>query len=435
MDIFSNIFLKHNKYTKNIILEHFLDNIHNYDNTLLLLHIYNFISATIFHKKNNYTRETDYRINYFDYYILQNDNINDEDKNYLFDIFSKSQKSYISLNKFAFEYKKKHAKIYDIEYDLCTNHFSNIKSNILFDLFCKNDKVLYKFRISDIINIINNSLCYHDNFISIPQSIKNPYTNTPFNKGELYYIYTIIKKSTFFVPILLERFMKSDFNLVDFKLDNECFLREESIKNFIKNDDEILKKKQYILDMLDTYSNDIKIDFFFPANILIKHFNRPYLQLYLSTLYSLNPEKKSASIYILIEKLAKFHRLNRNYGRPYITKKRDNLNNILYIYRYDTTINTESFNLFNNANNEYEQQQQEQQIEHQQQQGNEEHPQEQEYQEELEEQLEEEEEEQEQEMQQTYYEINNQSNIDNILEIIMEEIVRQRNLDNNSTSE
>ena len=116
--------------------------------------------------------------------------------------------------------------------------------------------------------------------------------------------------------------------------------------------------------MLDTYSNDIKIDFFFPANILIKHFNRPYLQLYLSTLYSLNPEKISASIYLLIVKLAKFHRLNINYGRPYITKKRDILNNILYIYRYDTSINSESFNLFNNTNNEdYEEQHQEEELE------------------------------------------------------------------------
>ena len=72
MEIFSYIFLKINKLTANIVLEDFLDNIDSYNNNTLLLHIYNYVSAVIFHKRQNYNTETDYRINYFDYYILQN---------------------------------------------------------------------------------------------------------------------------------------------------------------------------------------------------------------------------------------------------------------------------------------------------------------------------------------------------------------------------
>jgi len=40
MEIFTSLFLKYNKYTSNIILEEFLDNINNYtDNILILLYI------------------------------------------------------------------------------------------------------------------------------------------------------------------------------------------------------------------------------------------------------------------------------------------------------------------------------------------------------------------------------------------------------------
>ena len=152
MEIFCYIFLKLNKITNNIVLEDLLDNIDSYNNTnTLLIHIYNYISAVIFHKKENYNTETDYRINYFDYYILQNQNIDNQDKIELFHYFSLTQKIYNSLNKFSFSYKKYKAKHFDMNYDLCMNDFDSLKSNILFLIFCKKDKTIYKFRISDII--------------------------------------------------------------------------------------------------------------------------------------------------------------------------------------------------------------------------------------------------------------------------------------------
>ena len=349
MEIFTSLFLKYNKYTSNIILEEFLDNINNYSDNILILHIYNYVSAVIFHKRQNYNTETDYRINYFDYYILQNDKLSEEDKKYLFDIFSKTQKTYNSLNRISFLYKRHKAKIFDMNYDLCMNDFDTLKSKILFSVFCKKDKTIYKFRISDIINIINNALTYDQNFISTPQQIKNPYTNIPFNKGELYYIYFKIKESPLLIPYLFHQLFIVNFDLEQFRLYNECYIREHSISNFIKSDN-IIEKHKYILSMIADYFiyANISIDFFFPPNILVNNFNKPYLELYLKSLYSLNPDLKFNSSIILTQKLIRFHRLNPNYAQPFVTKKRDNENNIHLIYRYNTTINIEYSNLVDN---------------------------------------------------------------------------------------
>jgi len=366
MEIFTTLFLKINKKTSNIVLEDFLDNIDNYNNNLLLLHIYNYVSAVIFHKKQNYNTETDYRINYFDYYILENKNIDFEDKIDLFNYFSLTQKFYNSLNNFSILYKKRKAKIFDISCDLYMNNFDTLKPNILFSLFCKKDKTIYKFRISDIINIINNALTYDEKFISTPQQIKNPYTNIPFDKGELYYIYFKIKESTLLMPHLFHQLFIVNFDLEQFRLYNECYIREINIRNFIKTDN-VTEKHKYILSMINEYFiyANINIDLFFPPNILVNHFNKPYLELYLKSLYSFNPDLKFNSSIILMQKLINFKKLNPTYGEPFVTKKRDSENNIYLIYRYNTTINTESSCLLdnllqnNNANNEENQENQE----------------------------------------------------------------------------
>ncbi len=93
------------------------------------------------------------------------------------------------------------------------------------------------------------------------------------------------------------------------------------------------------------------IDFFYPQNILVNHFNKPYLELYLKSIYSLNPDLKFLSTNQLIQKLINFNKLNPNYGEPFVTKKRDNENNIHLIYRFNTSLNTNSTDLLQNLQN------------------------------------------------------------------------------------
>ena len=171
----------------------------------------------------------------------------------------------------------------------------------------------------------------------------------PFDKGELYYIYFKIKEGPLLMPYLFHQLFIVNFDLEQFRLYNECYIREKSISNFIKSDN-IIEKHKYILSMIADnfiYAN-ISINFFFPPNILVNHFNKPYLELYLKSLYSLNPDLKVNSSIILTQKLIRFHTLNPNYAQPFITKKRDNENNIHLIYRYNTTINTETTNIVDN---------------------------------------------------------------------------------------
>ena len=151
------------------------------------------------------------------------------------------------------------------------------------------------------------------------------------------------------MPYLFHQLFIVNFDLEQFRLYNECYIRENCISNFIKSDN-IIEKHKYILSMIADYFiyANISIDFFFPPNILVNHFNKPYLELYLKSLYSLNPDLKFNSSIILTQKLIRFHRLNPKYAQPFVTKKRDNENNIHLIYRYNTTINIESSNLIDN---------------------------------------------------------------------------------------
>ena len=168
------------------------------------------------------------------------------------------------------------------------------------------------------------------------------------------------------MPYLFDRLFTDNFDLFKFKINNECYLREESIKKFIKSDN-ILDKRNYILSMFEEYFIYAKttIDFFYPSIILVNHFNTPYLELYLKSIYSLNPDLKFLSTNHLIQKLINFNKLNPNYGQPFVTKKRDNENNIHLIYRYNTTINIESSNIIDNLlqNNNENYQENEEELE------------------------------------------------------------------------
>lgn len=416
MEFFCKLFLKENKYTKDIIFEDFYNNFNDEFNNKheSIIHIYNYINYLISNEKINSENIYNSRIKYFHDFVLINNNLNENNKEYLFESFSKTQKIYNKLNRFVFLYKKYKAKKYDVNCDICLNDFNKLNKNILFELFCKNDKTIYKYRISDIITIINNALTYNYNFISSPQEIKNPYTNIAFTISELFYIYFVIKNSSYLMPFLFHQLFITNFNYYQFKLNNECYIREEAINNFIKSDD-IGEKKKYILSMFSDYSEyaPIIIDFLFPAMILVKHFNSSYLKIYLQSLFSLNPDIKFDSSMKLIEKLVKFHKLNPYYGQPYITKKRDASNNIHLIFRFNTYIN-ENENFIDNENiilqlNNFENntQSQVEQEESQQEEQEEEEQDELEEQEEQDEQEEQEEQQEQEEILEHYYEYDN----------------------------
>ena len=301
--------------------------------------------------------------------ILDNIFVTKDKSNEIEFLFYKTQKLYRALCRFAYICKYKCAKKYDTSTDLCMNELSVFKKNQTLELYENN--MLYHFRITDIINIIHNALSHSPNFFPEPLKIKNPYTNIPFSKSNLYNIYFAIDKSPFKIPMLYEEFFANQFNLKQFTKYNEHLIREASIKNFCKN--ALLEQRLYYLyRMMEKYyriTQKIKINKDFPSRKIVEVFEHfHFLKLFLYSEYSLIVTKKLDNKTLLKKTLKKFVRLNPMFGQKYIIKKyirdvsgkyirlknenvknSDIPNNVTYypdkgIYFYDKIIECENLN-------------------------------------------------------------------------------------------
>ena len=178
------------------------------------------------------TKIFDNKFEVFNTIILENTALNEQERNFFFKKFTRAQKNYNSFRKFAYHYKYKYGKKFEITADLCFTEFSNFRSNMLIPLL--ENKINYTFRIADLINIINKSLSHSSYFFADPQDIKNPYTNLPFSNHNLYNIYFKLKQTNYITPILFEMFFVTNFNLTKFKNHNECYIRDRAIDIFVK---------------------------------------------------------------------------------------------------------------------------------------------------------------------------------------------------------
>ena len=133
---------------------------------------------------NNFILSKDYSIKQKYKFIkqtLENIFIESDIKYFFMDKIQKIQKIYFALNKFSFYYKLKKSKVI-VNHDLYLNPIDNEKNSIC--IF--QDNGIYKFILSDLVNIINNSLSNSSFFFSEPLPCRNPYNNIPFNKSTLF---------------------------------------------------------------------------------------------------------------------------------------------------------------------------------------------------------------------------------------------------------
>ena len=210
-------------------------------------------------------------------------------ENVFIDYFCRVKKTYNVLNRFAYNYKYKRAKIV-ADRDLCLNELKITDPNVIC-IYQENSK--YLFHVNDMIQIIDTSLTNAFMFFSEPMPIKNPYNNLPFNKSTLYNIYFFVKFNTRLYPELLIKFYNCSFNLTEFKHANEYLLREYSIRNFVykSSQDDLVDEINDMIEQYNTYcksrklKNKITIDDEFPKDKMIKIF-QPYLILYITSKYA-----------------------------------------------------------------------------------------------------------------------------------------------------
>ena len=249
----------------------------------------------------------------FDYIyktIIENIFLSKQYKDDIENIFFKTQRTYHIIKRVLYRYRFNKAPT-KIQTDLCLN-------------------------VRDLIHIITNSITHCYDFFSEPTEPKNPYTNIPFTKADLYNMYFCMKKSSHIISPFITSFFMSNLDIDLFSLNNEAAIREVSIKNFVMNST-INQLYIEIKEMIDDYfeismivSTNLKmkkkeyktivVDNEFPKERLV-NIMRPYLYMYLmSTEYITGTEKRAIAKRIFKHMIRRFINFNPNFGRKCINK-------------------------------------------------------------------------------------------------------------------
>ena len=245
--------------------------------------------------------------------IVCNENLESEHKKKCVEqLFYYSQKYYFLISKYANKYKMKKVKIYHNNCDLNMTPFEEIPEKLLIKLYDKSTNLIYIFRISDLIHIINNSLAYMENYKFTAKNIKNPYTNIEFNKSALYNIYFKLNSSTFIMPQLFHLYFLLDFNLTKHIIYNNTNIRQFSIKQHIRTAS-IDTKYELIESMLEFFKSDVEIAINnYIEKIEYVNIFSPYVYLYILYLYSNNRYISMFSRQLLFKKFINFSKYNKN---------------------------------------------------------------------------------------------------------------------------
>jgi len=241
-----------------------------------------------------------------------------EHKTRFLEYFSKMQRTYAALSRFAFLYKYSRAKT-QIVSDLYMNPIDKTDRHVIVVLQNNNK---YLFSKSDLIKIMNNSLTNTYQLFSEPVAIKNPHTNVPFNKSTLYNIYFFIREHSIRIPPIIQAYFLSNFHLANFRDMNQSLIRQYNIKQ-LPETEPTKRRLADIRKMLDQLGKKkrITIDSSFPNQKLFE-IMRPYLHLYYSIVYSTDLTTRYNSETRLRIKLNQFYNYNPQFGRKVITVSR-----------------------------------------------------------------------------------------------------------------
>ena len=115
------------------------------------------------------------------------------------------------------KYRWKNAVNSNIEQDLFLNNIDNFHEKFVVTILENN--TIYKFRISDIVNLWVLALKNCEQLFVKPIELKNPYTNITFSKCALYNIYIKLLDTGFIVPNVIT-FVRHDFDIKMFSIRN-----------------------------------------------------------------------------------------------------------------------------------------------------------------------------------------------------------------------
>lgn len=261
--------------------------------------------------------------------ILNNIFLGNEKREEVIDLIYKIQRAIHGLYRFKYIWRLRKAKLYNSD-DLYMNKIDPLDKGV-FVIFENNTK--YIFQLRELIHVVNSSLSNCCNFFPNPIKSKNPYTNLPFHKSNLYNIYFAVRSSQYRMPHLLEAFFREDFNLNQFLIKNEELINEEYLNTFVENNC-IEGVFDYVKDIFKQHHIHCNIHPEFPNDKLYK-IMKPYLSLYFVSNYSINHCKKSRAIRLLHNKLHLFQKYNSCFGRrkvKFVSKNLSIVKKCVYVF-------------------------------------------------------------------------------------------------------
>lgn len=230
----------------------------------------------------------------------------------ILDIYSKAQRTYYAFIRLAHIYRlKKYKTVISDDLSMTPLDINHRNTFILI-----HNKSKYLFSINDLIKVIETAITLAPNFFQEPKRPTNPYTNLVLNNSTLYNIYFKMKASGRILSTIFHLYFLSNFDLNHFTLNNEAFLRDTTIQNYVNNTQPSILHKS-ILAMLKTnpYTKKLVIHEEFPKDLLINIF-RPFLYCYYIVNYDIRGTQR-ISIYknMLYQKLKGFYKYNKAFGR------------------------------------------------------------------------------------------------------------------------
>ena len=214
------------------------------------------------------------------------------------------------------KYRWNNAVNSNIEQDLFLNNIDDFHEKFVVTILENN--TIYKFRISDIVNLWVLSLQNCEQLFVKPIELKNPYTNIIFSKCAMYNIYIKLIDTGFIVPNVITSHVRHEMDIKMFSIRNFPQLKENAILLFMR-ESSYIEKYEEILNMLHDFRKDI--DYYTMASLCsvtvkkeaVKLFSN-HLFLYLESKYSCNPLIKDESKNRVKEKLKNLIEENPRFG-------------------------------------------------------------------------------------------------------------------------
>jgi hypothetical protein len=174
---------------------------------------------------------------------------------------------------------------------------------------------VYYFALNNLSRIIVDAITHQQGMFIEPLNAKNPYTNSPLSKTELFNIYLTLRLKGAKINAFLQKFYDSEFNIYEFRLRHETELRDYAVKQYVKS----ANTTELYMDLCDMLSVNkmqkrINPDAEFPKKDFVQTM-MPYLEMYFLGRYSFSSMTRLHANKRLKSHLQKFAATNPYYGK------------------------------------------------------------------------------------------------------------------------